>query len=59
MLLPTSLVDSYAQPEWLIDKEQLEGRFPPHVRAMELWRVDPEYLEEMFGDATRLAIRDQ
>lgn len=59
MLLPTSLVDSYAQPEWLIDKEQLKGRFPPHVRAMELWRVDPEYLEEMFGDATRLAIRDQ
>lgn len=59
MLLPTSLVGSYAQPDWLIDKKKLKGRFPPRVRAMELWRVDPEYLEEAFDDATRLAIRDQ
>ena len=59
MLLPTSLVGSYAQPDWLIDKEKLKGRFPPRVRAMELWRVDPAYLEEAFDDATRLAIRDQ
>lgn len=59
MLLPTSLVGSYAQPDWLIDKEKLKGRFPPRVRAMELWRVDPEFLEEACDDATRLAIRDQ
>lgn len=59
MLLPTSLVGSYAQPDWLIDKEKLKGRFPPRVRATELWRVDPAYLEEAFDDATLLAIRDQ
>lgn len=59
MLLPTSLVGSYAQPDWLIDKEKLAGRFPPRVRATELWRVDPQYLEEAFDDATILAIRDQ
>lgn len=59
MLLPTSLVGSYAQPDWLIDKEKLKGRFPPRVRATELWRVDPEFLEEAFDDATLLAIRDQ
>ena len=38
-LLPTSLVGSYAQPEWLIDRKKLAGRFPPRVRAKELWRV--------------------
>jgi 5-methyltetrahydropteroyltriglutamate--homocysteine methyltransferase len=59
MLLPTSLVGSYAQPNWLIDKVKLAGRFPPRVRATELWRVDPEWLEEAFDDATLLAIRDQ
>jgi methionine synthase II (cobalamin-independent) len=44
--IPTSLVGSYAQPNWLIDRERLRGRFPPRVRATELWRVDPGYLEE-------------
>jgi 5-methyltetrahydropteroyltriglutamate--homocysteine methyltransferase len=58
-LLPTSLVGSYAQPEWLIDREKLAGRFPPRVRARELWRVAPEFLEEAQDDATLLAIRDQ
>lgn len=58
-LLPTSLVGSYAQPEWLIDRKKLAGRFPPRVRAKELWRVAPEHLEEAQNDATRLAIRDQ
>nr|WP_235633410.1 uroporphyrinogen decarboxylase family protein [Aquibium oceanicum] len=58
-LLPTSLVGSYAQPEWLIDRAKLAGRFPPRVRAKELWRVAPEHLEEAQNDATRLAIRDQ
>ena len=58
-LLPTTLVGSYAQPDWLIDREKLAGRFPPRVRAKELWRVAPEWLEEAQDDATLLAIRDQ
>ena len=58
-LLPTSLVGSYAQPDWLIDRAKLAGRFPPRVRAKELWRVDPEYLEQAQDDATQLAIRAQ
>jgi 5-methyltetrahydropteroyltriglutamate--homocysteine methyltransferase len=59
MLLPTSLVGSYPQPEWLIDRKKLAGRFPPRVRARELWRIAPEFLEEAQDDATLLAIRDQ
>jgi 5-methyltetrahydropteroyltriglutamate--homocysteine methyltransferase len=58
-ILPTSLVGSYAQPEWLIDRKKLAGRFPPRVRARELWRVAPEFLEQAQDDATLLAIRDQ
>lgn len=58
-LFPTSLVGSYPQPDWLIDRERLAGRFPPRVRARELWRVEPAYLEEAQRDATRLAIADQ
>jgi len=46
MLFPTSLVGSYPQPDWLIDRERLGHRFPPRVRARELWRVSPAYLEE-------------
>jgi 5-methyltetrahydropteroyltriglutamate--homocysteine methyltransferase len=57
--IPTSLVGSYAQPNWLIDRERLRDRFPPRVRARELWRVEPAYLEEAQDDATRLAIADQ
>ena len=53
----TSLVGSYAQPDWLIDREKLRGRFPPRVRARELWRVDPAYLEEAQDDATRAGHR--
>lgn len=59
MLLPTSLVGSYPQPEWLIDREKLAGRFPPRVRAKELWRIQPEYLDQAQDDATLIAIRDQ
>jgi 5-methyltetrahydropteroyltriglutamate--homocysteine methyltransferase len=59
MLFPTSLVGSYPQPDWLIDRERLRGRFPPRVRARELWRVDPAYLEEAQRDATLVAIRAQ
>lgn len=58
-LLPTSLVGSYAQPDWLIDRAKLAGRFPPRVRAKELWRVAPEFLDQAQDDATLLAIRDQ
>jgi 5-methyltetrahydropteroyltriglutamate--homocysteine methyltransferase len=59
MLFPTSLVGSYPQPDWLIDRERLAGRFPPRVRSRELWRVDPAYLEQAQDDATLLAIRAQ
>ena len=58
-LLPTSLVGSTAQPDWLIDRERLAGRFPPRVRARELWRVAPEWLRQAQDDATLLAIREQ
>ena len=56
-LLPTSLVGSYAQPDWLIDRAKLAGRFPPRVRAKELWRVAPEFLAQAQDDATLLASR--
>jgi 5-methyltetrahydropteroyltriglutamate--homocysteine methyltransferase len=59
MLFPTTLVGSYPQPEWLIDRKKLAGRFPPRVRARELWRVDRNFLEEAQDDATILAIRAQ
>ena len=58
-LLPTSLVGSYAQPDWLIDREKLAGRFPPRTRARELWRVAPEFLAQAQDDATLVAIREQ
>jgi len=57
--IPTSLVGSYAQPDWLIDRERLRARFPPRVRAIDLWRIDPQYLQEAQDDATRVAIADQ
>jgi 5-methyltetrahydropteroyltriglutamate--homocysteine methyltransferase len=59
MLFPTSLVGSYPQPDWLIDRARLAARLPPRVRARELWRVDPAYLEQAQRDATLLAIRAQ
>ena len=59
MLFPTTLVGSYPQPEWLIDRKKLAGRFPPRVRARELWRVEPSFLQEAQDDATVLAIRAQ
>ena len=46
MAIATSLVGSYAQPSWLIDRDKLGSRLPPRVRANELWRIDPAYLEE-------------
>src|SRR5665213_1107854 len=59
MLFPTSLVGSYAQPEWLIDRSKLASRFPPRVRARELWRVEAPFLAESQDDATAIAIADQ
>ena len=59
MLFPTSLVGSYPQPDWLIDRERLGDRFPPRVRARELWRVDQAHLAEAQRDATLLAILAQ
>jgi 5-methyltetrahydropteroyltriglutamate--homocysteine methyltransferase len=58
-LLPTTLVGSYPQPDWLIDRAKLANRFPPRIRAKELWRVASEFLDQAQDDATILAIRDQ
>jgi 5-methyltetrahydropteroyltriglutamate--homocysteine methyltransferase len=58
-LFPTTLVGSYPQPEWLIDRARLAGRFPPRVRARELWFPRPEALVEAQDDATLLAVRAQ
>ena len=58
-MFPTCLVGSCPQPEWLIDRTKLSQRLPPRVRAQELWRVAPEWLEQAQDDATILAIRDQ
>ncbi|MAO50541.1 MAG: 5-methyltetrahydropteroyltriglutamate--homocysteine methyltransferase [Pusillimonas sp.] len=59
MLFPTTIVGSYPQPDWLIDREKLAGRFPPRVRAKELWRIPEAYLHEAMEDATIVAIRAQ
>ena len=59
MLFPTTLVGSYPQPEWLIDRQKLAARFPPRVRAKELWRIAEPWREEAQDDATLLAIRAQ
>jgi 5-methyltetrahydropteroyltriglutamate--homocysteine methyltransferase len=59
MLLPTMLVGSLPQPEWLIDRAKLAGRFPPRVRARELWRIPEPWLAEAQDDATIVAIRAQ
>ena len=58
-LLPTSLVGSYAQPDWLIDREKLAGIFPPRTRMKGLWRVAEEHLEQAWDDATVWAIHEQ
>src|SRR2546426_7878356 len=56
MLFPTTLVGSYPQPDWLIDRNKLAGRFPPRVRARELWRVAPPWLPQAQDDAPLLAV---
>jgi 5-methyltetrahydropteroyltriglutamate--homocysteine methyltransferase len=57
-LLPTTVVGSYPQPDWLVDRQMLGGRLPPRVRAKEIWRVAPHLLEQAQDDATIVAIRD-
>jgi 5-methyltetrahydropteroyltriglutamate--homocysteine methyltransferase len=57
-LLPTTVVGSYPQPDWLIDREMLKGRLPPRVRARDVWRVPEPFLEAAQDDATLLALRD-
>jgi 5-methyltetrahydropteroyltriglutamate--homocysteine methyltransferase len=57
-ILPTTVVGSYPQPEWLVDRDNLGRRLPPRVRASELWRVAPEHLEEAQDAATLAAIHD-
>ncbi|MGC1356304.1 MAG: 5-methyltetrahydropteroyltriglutamate--homocysteine methyltransferase [Xanthobacteraceae bacterium] len=58
MLIPTSLVGSYPQPDWLIDRERL-SKDVPRIRAENLWRLAPDKLEAAQDDATILAIREQ
>src|SRR5262245_4386380 len=58
-LFPTTVVGSYPQPEWLIDRRQLAANPPPRVRMRQLWRIAPEFLEQAQDDATLIAIRDQ
>jgi 5-methyltetrahydropteroyltriglutamate--homocysteine methyltransferase len=58
LLLPTTVVGSYVQPEWLVDRANLKKRLPPRVRAKEIWRVADEHLEEAQDAATLAAIRD-
>ena len=58
-ILPCSLVGSYPQPNWLINREKLASIFPPRARMSELWRVDENHLEEAMDDAAIIAIRDQ
>jgi 5-methyltetrahydropteroyltriglutamate--homocysteine methyltransferase len=57
-ILPTTVVGSWPQPEWLVDRKNLSSRLPPRVRARELWRVAPEHLEEAQDAATLAAIHD-
>jgi 5-methyltetrahydropteroyltriglutamate--homocysteine methyltransferase len=57
--IATTVIGSYPQPEWLIDRDRLRGSLPPRVRARELWRIAEPFLAEAQDDATALAIADQ
>ena len=57
-ILPTTVVGSYPQPDWLVDRKMLGSRLPPRTRALEIWRVGAEVLEQAQDDATVVAIRD-
>jgi len=54
----TTVVGSYPQPDWLIDRQRLGDRLPPRVRARELWRIPEPFLTEAQDDATRIAVQD-
>src|SRR5437773_6459972 len=56
--LPTTVVGTYPQPEWLVDRKMLGSRLPPRTRALEIWRVNADLLEQAQDDATVVAIRD-
>jgi 5-methyltetrahydropteroyltriglutamate--homocysteine methyltransferase len=56
--LITTVVGSYPQPDWLLDRELLGSRLPARVRTPDLWRVPEAYLEQAQDDATRLALLD-
>jgi 5-methyltetrahydropteroyltriglutamate--homocysteine methyltransferase len=57
-LLPTTVVGSYPQPDWLVDRQMLGSRLPPRTRALEIWRVPPDHLDQAQDDATVVAVRD-
>src|SRR3954467_7241395 len=56
-ILPTTVVGSYPQPDWLVNRELL-SKVVPRVRMTELWRIPEPFLEQAQDDATLLAIRD-
>jgi 5-methyltetrahydropteroyltriglutamate--homocysteine methyltransferase len=56
--LLTTVVGSYPQPEWLVDRKNLQSRLPPRIRAHEIWRIPEPLLQQAQDDATLLAIRD-
>ena len=58
-LLPTSVVGSYSQPDWLINRDALASGSPPRSRRGDLWRIESSWLSQAQNDATLLAIRDQ
>src|SRR5216110_2800118 len=57
-LLPTTVVGSYPQPDWLVDKDVLKSQTVPRVRLTQMWRVNEPFLEQAQDDATLIAIRD-
>src|SRR5580692_6350092 len=57
-VLPTTVVGSYPQPEWLIDRRKLQSFGVPRVRAPEIWRVPEDLLEQAQDDATVVAIHE-
>ncbi|HEV2033543.1 MAG TPA: uroporphyrinogen decarboxylase family protein [Candidatus Dormibacteraeota bacterium] len=57
-ILPTTVVGSYPQPDWLVDRKVLGSRLPPRTRALEIWKVAADVLEQAQDDATVIAIRD-
>ena len=57
-LLPTTVVGSYPQPDWLVDRATLHQHGVPRVHAHDMWRIPPEWLEQAQDDATILAIQE-